>query len=322
MTLDRATIDVRVSSKWNEATDIMGLELVDAKGGTLPSFAAGSHVDVHLPNGLVRQYSLCNDPGETHRYVIGVLRNADSAGGSSAVHDLVNEGDVLKISAPKNHFALEGDATRSLLFAGGIGITPILCMAERLAHFGSPFEMHYCTRSEQRTAFLSRIRKSDFAPCVHFHFDEGGSDGRLDIEAVLGEPQLGAHVYVCGPRGFMDAVLGLARERGWGESQLHSEVFQADAIDTSGDGFEVRIASTGNVIKIPAGVKVTEVLEEQGILIPTSCRQGVCGTCLTHVLEGEPDHRDAYLTPEEREENKMFLPCCSRAKSPLLVLDL
>lgn len=315
---------VRVARKVQEAQDICSLELVNLEDDGLPAFSAGSHIDVHLPNGLVRQYSLCNDPAENHRYLIAVLRDAASRGGSAAVHDTVAEGDTLQISAPKNHFALAHEAKRNLLFAGGIGVTPILCMAERLAKMGADFTMHYATRSANRMAFVDRIRSSPFEDRVSFHYDDGAQDQRLDLANELARPTAGTHLYVCGPKGFMDAVLATARATGWPEEQLHWEFFAGvDTTSRTGDEpFEVQLASSGRVIVIPTDKTVTQALADAGIDVLVSCEQGVCGTCLTRVLEGTPDHRDVYLTPEEQASNEQFTPCCSRAKSARLVLDL
>ncbi|WP_119353885.1 PDR/VanB family oxidoreductase [Azohydromonas sediminis] len=316
-------LQVRVARKAVEALDICTFELVAADGGALPPFSAGSHIDVQVPGGLTRQYSLCNAPGESHRYLIGVLKDPASRGGSVAMHERVHEGDVLTVSAPKNHFPLAHEARRSLLLAGGIGVTPILCMAERLAATGADFEMHYCTRSRARTAFHDRIRGSAFAQRVQFHFDDGDAAQKLDIAALLAAPQPGTHLYVCGPKGFMDAVLGTARACGWREAQLHYEFFAADTAPAEGDtAFEVQLASSGRVVVVPKDQTVVQALAAAGIEVPTSCEQGVCGTCLTRVLEGTPDHRDLYLTPEEQAANDRFTPCCSRAKSARLVLDL
>lgn len=318
-----STLSVRVARKAVEALDICTFELVDVNGGPLPAFAAGSHVDVQLPGGITRQYSLCNDPKETHRYLIGVLRDPASRGGSKAMHELVQEGQVLQISVPRNHFPLAHEAKRSLLLAGGIGVTPILCMAERLAITGADFEMHYCTRSSERTAFKSRIESSGFASKVKFHFDDGAPGQKLDLAAVLASPQEGLHLYVCGPRGFMDAVLKTAHEQGWPDGQLHYEFFGAEVARSDSDAsFEIRLASSGRLVMVPKDKTVTKALAEAGVEILMSCEQGVCGTCLTRVLEGVPDHRDSYLTPEEQAANDQFLPCCSRSKTPLLVLDL
>lgn len=318
-----STLSVRVARKATEALDICTFELVEVNGGPLPAFAAGSHVDVQLPGGITRQYSLCNDPKETHRYLIGVLRDPASRGGSKAMHDQVEVGQVLQISTPRNHFPLAHDARRSLLLAGGIGVTPILCMAERLAITGADFEMHYCTRSAERTAFRNRIASSGFAGKVQFHFDDGAQEQKLDLGALLAVEQPGLHLYVCGPKGFMDAVLKTAREKGWPEDQLHYEFFGAEVAKSDSDAsFEIKLASSGRIVMVPKDKTVTKALAEAGVEIMMSCEQGVCGTCLTRVLEGVPDHKDSYLTPEEQAANDQFLPCCSRSKTPQLVLDL
>ena len=318
-----STLSVRVARKTTETADISTFELVAEGGGPLPAFSAGSHIDVQVPGtDITRQYSLCNDPTESHRYLIGVLRDPASRGGSAAMHS-IQEGQVLHISAPKNHFALAHDAQRSLLLAGGIGVTPILCMAERLAISGAAFEMHYCTRSRERTAFYERIANSSFVDQVQFHFDDGTSAQKLDIAQLLSAPAAGLHLYVCGPKGFMDAVLASARAQGWPEGQIHYEFFSAEVVKSADDAsFEVKLASSGRVIKVLADQTVTQALSAAGVEVQTSCEQGVCGTCLTRVLEGVPDHKDMYLTPEEQAANDQFTPCCSRAKTPLLVLDL
>lgn len=314
---------VLVKRKIREATDICSFELVAADGGHLPPFTAGSHIDVCVPGGITRQYSLCNCPAETHRYVIGVLRDPSSRGGSIAMHEQVVEGQILQISPPKNHFTLVEDAPRSLLLAGGIGVTPILCMAERLSVLGARFEMHYSTRSLERTAFLERIRSSSLAKHVHFHFDDGAPEQRLDIESLLSAAGVGTHLYFCGPKGFMDAVLRLARAQGWPEAQLHYEFFAGEVMHKTDDGsFDVQLARTGRVIKVGKDETVVEALTKSGVDVPVSCEQGVCGTCLTRVIEGVPDHRDMFLTSEEMARNDCFTPCCSRAKTPRLVLDL
>ena len=318
-----STLSVRVARKAQETADISTFELVSTDGKPLPPFSAGSHVDVTLPNGLTRQYSLCNDPKESHRYLIGVLRDPASRGGSQAMHDGVQEGQLLQISTPKNHFPLAHDAQRSLLLAGGIGVTPILCMAEHLAIVGADFAMHYCTRSRERTAFYERIASSSYVDKVQFHFDDAAPEQKLDIAKTLAAPQSGVHLYVCGPKGFMDAVLNTARLQGWPESQLHYEFFSAEVVKLETDAaFEVKLASSGRTITVLKDQTVIDALSAAGVDVQTPCEQGVCGTCLTRVLEGVPDHKDMYLTPEEQAANDQFLPCCSRAKTPLLVLDL
>ncbi|MFJ2332778.1 PDR/VanB family oxidoreductase [Pseudomonas helleri] len=315
-------IEVQVVSRKTEAHGICSYELARIDESPLPAFSAGSHIDVHLPDGLIRQYSLCNHPDERHRYLIGVLKDPASRGGSQQLHEQINTGDRLQISEPRNLFPLAHEARRSLLFAGGIGITPILCMAERLAHSNADFEMHYCARSSDRAAFVERIRQSAFADRVFMHFDEQ-PETLMNAAQVLANPQPDVHLYVCGPTGFMQHVLDSARVQGWAEDRLHREYFAAAAIDSSQDGsFNVKVASSGQIIEIPADKTVVAVLESHGIDIPMSCEQGVCGTCLTNVLEGIPDHRDLFLTEEEQACNNQFTPCCSRSKSPLLVLDI
>ncbi len=316
------TIEVRVAHKRSEADGICSYELVTTDGAPLPPFEAGAHIDVHVGEQLVRQYSLCNAPGETHRYQIAVLKDAASRGGSQAMHDTIDTGSVLRIGAPKNLFPLV-EAERTLLLAGGIGVTPILAMAETLAARGADFEMHYSARAPERTAFRERIGAAPFAGRVHFHYDSGEPAQKLDLQALLAAPGAGTHLYVCGPQGFIDHVLGSARALGWPAAHLHVEYFGAAAVDTSGDRpFDVKLAASGKVVTIPAGQTVIKVLAEHGVDIPYSCEEGVCGTCLTRVLEGVPDHRDLYLTEEEQAANDQFTPCCSRAKTPVLVLDL
>lgn len=319
-------LNVRVSRRTREAEDIDSFELVAADGAALPAFSAGAHVDVVLGPALVRQYSLCNAPTETHRYLIAVMKAPASRGGSQAVHAHMHTGQTLRISAPRNHFALAPAARQHLLLAGGIGITPILCMAEQLAAAAVPFEMHYCTRSRARTAFENRIAQAGFAAQVHFHFDDGPPAQKLDLQPLLARPQQGLHLYVCGPQGFMEAALSAARAAGWPPSQIHHEFFGAApvapaALSSSGS-FELVLSRSGRVLTVPQEQTVVQALAQAGIAVPVSCGQGVCGTCLTGVLDGVPEHRDMFLTPAEQDRNDRFLPCCSRAKSARLVLDL
>ncbi|WP_349974410.1 PDR/VanB family oxidoreductase [Pseudomonas sp. WHRI 8519] len=315
-------IDAVVVSRNNEAQGICSFELAAADGSPLPPFSAGAHIDVHLPDGLVRQYSLCNHPAERHRYLIGVLNDPASRGGSRSLHEQVQAGHRLRISAPRNLFPLAQGARRSVLFAGGIGITPLLCMAEQLACNGDDFELHYCARSSERAAFVERLRAAPFADRLFVHFDEQ-PETALDIAQVLGTAQDDVHLYVCGPGGFMQHVLDTARQLGWQQANLHREYFAAAPVENSDDGsFSVQLGSTGQVFEVPADQSVVQVLERHGIEIAVSCEQGICGTCLTRVLQGTPEHRDLFLTEQEQALNDQFTPCCSRAKTPLLVLDL
>lgn len=315
-------LEVKVLRKKQEADGIASFELARLDGRPLPPFSAGSHIDVQVPGGLTRQYSLCNDAQESHLYRIAVLRDAASRGGSAAMHDRLNEGDVLAISEPRNHFPLV-HAVRTILFAGGIGITPLLCMAQRLAATGSQFELHYCTRSREKTAFIDEIAASAFASRVHYHFDDGPAEQKLQLAQMFAQPEAQTHLYICGPAGFIQHVIDWAKGYGWPAAQIHVEYFSAAPQDTRADSaFEVKIASSGRTIAVPADKTVVQALAAQGIEVLTSCEQGVCGTCITRVLEGECDHRDMYFTDEEKAKNDQFTPCCSRAKSPVLVLDL
>jgi vanillate O-demethylase ferredoxin subunit len=313
-----------VARTWREAAGVQCFELADPEGRELPPFTAGAHVDVEIEPGLTRQYSLCNDPRRRDCYQIAVLREEPGRGGSVALIDRTAAGGTLKVSEPRNHFALEPSARRSVLIAGGIGITPILCMAERLAHAGAPFELHYAARSPERAAFLERIRGSAFADRTRVYFSEGPEPVRLDLDAVLADPPPGAHLYVCGPPRLIEAALSAAKARGWPNSRTHREYFAPPKGQAQGpaEAFEIEIASSGQVIVVPADRSATQALAEHGVEVATSCEQGVCGTCLTRVLDGEPDHRDVYLTPDEQAANDQVLLCCSRAKTRRLVLDL
>jgi vanillate O-demethylase ferredoxin subunit len=318
-------MQVKLARKFPVATDICAFELVHPDGAALPPFTAGSHIDVRLRDGLVRQYSLCNHPSESHRYLIAVLRDANSRGGSIAMHAL-EAGGLLDIGEPKNHFPLDAQARHSLLLAGGIGITPILSMAEALDHAGASFEMHYCTRSAARTAFRERLAEPRFAGRVHLYFDDAQEHARLRLDALLAQARSDdTHLYVCGPMGFIAAALEAAKAAGWRDANVHREFFAAPAAPEVPEGrgaFQVKLASTGRVIDVAPDVTVVAALAQAGVEVPTSCEQGVCGTCLTRVLAGEPDHRDVYLMDDEKAANDQFLPCCSRSRSPMLVLDL
>ena len=315
-------IEVIIRAMRLEAEGILGLELVAADGASLPPFEAGAHIDLYLPNGLIRQYSLCNDPRERHRYRIAVLRDAASRGGSQAVHELLRIGQHLSISAPRNLFVLDEQAPRSLLLAGGIGITPLLSMAWRLHALGADFELHQCVRSGKLAAFAERLSSAPFAAHTHLHRDDGDAAQKLDLPALLAAEPAGSQLYVCGPNGFMEYVLETARAQGWAEERLHREYFAAPEAESGGGAFTLRIASSGLELQVPEDRTALEVLEAAGFDIPVSCGQGICGTCLTRVVDGQPEHRDLFLSDEEKAQNDQFTPCCSRARSACLVLDL
>lgn len=316
------SLNVRVARKWPVAEGVSCFELESETGEALPAFSAGAHIDVAVPGGLTRQYSLCSDPVRRSCYEIAVLKDDSGRGGSKAMHEAVQEGDFLQISPPKNHFPLAPGAHDTLLLAGGIGITPLLCMAGRLSALHASFQLHYCTRSREKTAFRERIEQAPYSQQVHFHTDDL-PESKLDLAALLAGCRAGTHLYTCGPQGFMDWVLDSARQAGWGDDRLHYEFFNARPAKLVTDGlFEVQIASSGLVIPVAPHESIVDAIQARGVQVQVSCLQGVCGTCLTRVLEGEVDHRDMYLTEAERAANDQMLVCCSRARSDRIVLDL
>ncbi len=315
-------LDVRVVARKQEAQGICSFELESTTSQSLPVFSAGAHIDVQVAPGLVRQYSLCSDPAVSGRWRIGVLQDPKSRGGSVAMHERAQVGTVLKVGMPRNLFSLVS-APHTVLIAGGIGVTPILSMAIELSRQGKPFEMHYCARSPQRMAFREELLEGAFGDRVNCYFSDEPASQAFDAQRVLEQAPPGAHLYVCGPDGFMTHVLTAARESAWSEDRLHREHFAsavpAGAVDQA---FEVQLGSSGQVLQVPADRTVLQVLLDHGVDVPFSCESGVCGTCVPRVLQGAPDHRDSYLTDAERAANDQFTPCCSRAKSSTLVLDL
>lgn len=318
-----AELPVVVRRVRQEALDIKSFELALAGGARLPPFTPGSHIDVEIEPGLVRQYSLTNGPLEEAAYVIAVKREPASRGGSLAMHERVKEGDALGISAPRNNFALAAGAAHHLLLAGGIGITPLYGMARSLQEFGASFELQYFSRSIQHTAFHAALSAPQYRGKVAFHYALEPEAVRAYLRKLLWRRDEGAHLYLCGPRPFMDLVEQTAAAT-WPPEAVHVEYFSADPASLAGprQSFRVRLARSGGEYEIPAGSTIVKALAAQGFQVVTSCEQGVCGTCLTGLLEGVPDHRDVFLTDEERQAGDKIMPCVSRAKSDLLVLDL
>ena len=315
-------LQVLVRARRQEAEGICSFELAPLGAAELPPFAAGAHIDVHVPTGAVRQYSLCGEPGDRQRWRIGVLRDAASRGGSAGMHDAVQVGATLTVSAPRNLFALAA-APHSVLVAGGIGVTPILAMARQLQRDGQPFELHYSARSAARMAFRGEILASAFAQRARLYCGDAAGTPPFDAAAVCHAAPAGAQLYVCGPAGFMEHVLAAARAAGWDEARLHREHFAAAPQPAGGDQpFQLRLARSGHTLDVPAGTTALQVLLDHGIDVNYSCEAGVCGSCATPVLDGTPEHRDSFLTDLERAACDVFTPCCSRAKTHTLVLDL
>lgn len=321
---------LRVVRRTELAQGVLGLDLESADGRPLPDYQPGAHLELRVPGGLKRHYSL-HRPADGRTYSIGVLHAEDSRGGSRALHEVVHEGDVLESSEPRNHFALRPDDGDKpvLLLAAGIGITPIIAMAEALDQAGKSFELHYVARTPQRMAFAERIRSSHYGSHAHLYFHDAHAPQKdfpqLDLRSLLRKQTDSTQVYVCGPQGFIKATVDAANELKWSKERVTYELFgaaqpaQMEAEDTS---FEVELTVSGKVIRIAPDKTIVEAMLEEGLEPNTSCEQGVCGTCLTRVLAGTPDHRDSFLTDEEKGANDQMLICCSRSTSPRLVLEL
>ncbi|KQW57971.1 PDR/VanB family oxidoreductase [Variovorax sp. Root411] len=319
MSLER-TLTVRVERISRQTPEILAFELAHPWGRPLPAYEAGAHIDVHMPGGFSRQYSLARAPSSANSYVIGVKREPDSRGGSASMHERVREGDLLAISAPRNTFPLREEARHHLLLAGGIGMTPLLAMAQALAARGAGFTLCVFARSEEHLAFAEALRAPALAPHLRLHLDQGDASQRIDLRALLARPAPGTHLYVCGPGGFMQAVRDAASH--WPEDALHAEYFAApaDASTTAGLPFTLKLARRGISVPVAADQTAVDALHEVGIDIPVSCQQGLCGTC---VVDGDgegAEHRDFCLTGTERRTRVAL--CCSRAKGLELVLQL
>ena len=313
---------VEVADKRTVADGVMAFTLRSLAGGPLPPTTAGGHLDVHLAGGLVRQYSLCNGPADEGFYTIAVKRESESRGGSAAMHDSVQPGDLLRVSLPKNNFALDGSAKRSLLIAGGIGITPLLSMARHLAAHDKDFHLHYFCRSAAHAAFNAEL-DSELAGRWTLHAGLSPEATRLTIARLLDVSDLAAHSYTCGPLPLMQLVEATGIAAGWPRERMHFEYFkQAGPVEVGGMPFELTLARSGRTVHIPADRSIVDVLRSIDVAIETNCEQGVCGTCLCTVVDGTPEHRDQYLSIGEKSMNMQMLPCVSRSRSKTLVLDL
>jgi ferredoxin-NADP reductase len=312
-------MQLRVRSIAYLAEAINGYELVDPRGRDLPRFAPGAHVEVRA-GGFLRRYSLWNDAAERRRYCIAVLREDASRGGSRHLHENVRAGDLVEISPPRNNFPLDPTGERHLLIAGGIGIAPIMSMVTELRRRRAEFLVHYCARSPERTAFGRELAPLAGEGRLCFHHDSGDPARGLDIRATLREARQGTHVYLCGPAPLMAAATEAARD--WPAGTVHCEYFTgvSEPAAAQDEPFRVQLARTGGDYEVRAGETIAEVLQRHGVPVRTSCELGYCGTCLTPYLAGEPDHRDQVL--EENGRQRYVLICCSRAKTPVLVLDL
>ena len=308
-----------VSSIHDEAKHIKTFELVDPESTELQAFSAGSHIEIELPDNIRRHYSLCNDPSETHRYLIAVLQEKESRGGSQSLHYGVKEGDLLEVSMPKNNFPLDQRGMHFILIAGGIGITPLLSMAYKLKSLRKPFELHMCARSHEYMPFRKELEAFGGLAKTHIHISEGDRSRRLDVSSLLKQPLSESLVYCCGPQSLMDAVGNATLN--WATKKIRFETFTPRTLDGSDLPFNIKIASTGQSFHVNSTTTILETLHQNGIRHPFSCEVGLCRTCVTGYQAGEVEHRDQdALSNEERKRHLTI--CVSRCTSDELILDL
>lgn len=326
MPMPSSNLSARVYNLRYEAHRIISVELRPANGlAGFPVAEAGAHIDLHLGNGLVRSYSLIN-PGEAHRYLVAVLDDPGSRGGSRFVHEQLRVGQVIEIGAPRNHFRLEESAPGSVLIAGGIGITPLLAMLRRLVALGKPARLVYCGRSRQGAAFLAEIDELARGAVpgqvgVELRFDDE-QGGPPDMGALLAGHAADTHFYCCGPTPMIESFEAACAALGY--AQVHTERFKAAPVPApiASAGYTVELRRSGKTFAVAAGASLLDALQAQGAAVPLSCREGLCGTCETRVLAGEVEHRDAILTEAERKTNRSMMVCVSAGRCGLLVLDL
>ena len=310
---------VHVTAKEMTAKDIVCLRLEGIRG-QLPTFQPGAHIDLHLPNGLIRQYSLTNAPGQTDHYSIGVKRETDSQGGSVCVHDDVRIGDVLAVSAPRNNFPLRRDALHTTFIAGGIGITPLLAMARALKIQRLDFALHYFVQSMDHAGFQTEMQGFDSALQIHSALTPEKT--RAMLKEILADPGHARHAYICGPAAMIEAALEVAEHQGWPDDHVHFEYFKNTTEIDHNSSFEIDLARSAMTLHVPAGKTILQVLRENNIPVPSSCAQGACGTCRCDVLQGQIKHQDVYLSATEKAAQDTIITCVSRAASPRLVLDI
>tara|TARA_B100000745_G_scaffold118640_1_gene76681 strand:+ start:245 stop:1186 length:942 start_codon:yes stop_codon:yes gene_type:complete len=308
-----------VSSVRDEAKHIKTFELVDPESAELQAFSAGSHIEIELPDNIRRHYSLCNDPSETHRYLIAVLQEKESRGGSQSLHYGVKEGDLLEVSMPKNNFPLDQRGMHFILIAGGIGITPLLSMAYKLKTLRKSFELHMCARSHEYAPFKKELEGFGGLAKTHMHISDGDPSQRLDVSSLLKQPLPESLVYCCGPQSLMDAV-GQATSD-WGVKKIHFETFTPRTLDGSDLPFHIKIASTGQSFHVNSTTTILEALHQNGIRHPFSCEVGLCRTCVTGYQAGDVEHLDQDALSNEERKGCLTI-CVSRCTSDELILDL
>lgn len=310
------TVEMRVAGREELAAGVIALDLCPVDGAEVPEWDAGSHVDLHLPDGKIRQYSLCGDPAERGSLRVAILREGEGRGGSRYLHDETEVDDLLPVGVPRNNFPLE-PARRYRFIAGGIGVTPLVPMIAAADAAGAEWSLLYGGRTRRSMAFLGALEgdsRVTIAP-----EDE---TGLLDLASVLAEADPEAAIYCCGPEPLLHAVEAASSH--WPTEALHVERFKArdDLPSGPGEPFTVVLAQSGLELDVPPGRSILEIVSEAGVPVPSSCQEGTCGTCETEVLEGEPEHRDSVLTPADRARNDCMMICCSRCRGERLVLDL
>ena len=316
MTLEKPAA-MRLTAITYAAEQVHIYEFRPVSGASVPPFTAGAHVDLHLPNGLVRQYSIANAQGERHRYVLGVKRDAAGRGGSRFLHDDLRVGTVVKVGGPRNNFPLVEAAAHSVLIAGGIGVTPIVSMVARLRSLARPWELHYAVRRRGEAAFLDELLAGDGHVRLHVDEEQGSM---IDVAAIVRAAPEEAHLYCCGPTPMLEAFAAAAASRP--AERVHLEYFSSAVAPAVESGFIVELARSKVRVAVPPGQTILEALRARGLEVQSSCEQGICGSCETRVLAGEPDHRDMLLSDEEKATNQVMMICCSGSRSAILVLDL
>jgi phthalate 4,5-dioxygenase reductase subunit len=309
---------LRVTRNDRIADDIHLLEFRAAGGQPLPEFSAGAHIAIKTPNGLLRKYSLCNDPAERDRYLVAIKREPSGRGGSIDLIDHVKAGDQLMVAPPVNDFRLPSRAQDFLFIAGGIGITPIMAMIRQIRAEGKRFRLFYCTRSPETTAFVGELSAPEIKDQVTIHYDGGDPARSLDLRPILQERKNREHLYCCGPRPLMEAVRQMTEH--WSSAAVHFEAFSdAETHKPTDKPFKVKLARSGDIVEVPATKTILEALREHGLEVPSSCETGTCGTCRTKLIAGKADHRDLVLHDHERADTIMI--CVSRALTDEITID-
>jgi len=314
-------LSLRVNALVFEAQGVFSVELQAPDRRALPAFTAGAHIDLHLPNGLIRSYSLTNPQGERHRYIMGISKDANSRGGSRYIHEVLRPGDSITVSAPRNNFKLHEEAEQSVFIAGGIGITPILCMIRRLDELKKPWKLYYCARTRKAAPFLRELTElaDGDDQRVIFNFDAERGGQLLDItEAISGYDD--ADIYCCGPLPMLEAFERAAAKLE--SDKIHIEYFAAKQAPSTEGGFDVELAKSNKTLHVPKGKTILDTVLDAGVVVPFSCLEGICGSCETKIISGDVDHRDLLLSDQAKAANKTMMICCSGSKGGKLVLDL